>query len=296
MISLLWRGKTAIMITSTERVRSIMITFPTTPVRESDLPARRPGARQARILDLLGRLGFMTVGDIAAATGISSITVRRDLVELAERGALQRTHGGAMALRGGQAEVFDAFEPAFDARRRNSAGKAAIARAAAALIKPGATIALDVGTSTLELARCLGDVGEIKVVTNNLRAASLLADSPHAVYVPGGRVRGKELSVHGPQAAAQIRDYWFDLAFIGVSGITEAGLFDYSPEDTEIKKLYMERARQVVVLCDAEKFGHLSMVQVAELGQMHVLVTDARPPDALAAALETADVRVAVAG
>ena len=273
-----------------------MITFPTTSVKESDLPARRPGARQARILDLLGRLGFMTVGDIATATGISSITVRRDLVELAERGALQRTHGGAMALRGGQAEVFDAFEPAFDARRRrNSAGKAAIARAAATLIKPGATIALDVGTTTLELARCLGEVGEIKVVTNNLRAASLLADSPHAVYVPGGRVRGKELSVHGPQAAAQIRDYWFDQAFIGVSGITEAGLFDYSPEDTEIKRLYMARARQVVVLCDAHKFGHLSMVQVAELGQAHILVTDAPAPETLAAALDRSGVRVVIA-
>lgn len=263
---------------------------------EPPLPSRRPGARQARILDLLARLGFMTVTDIAAATGISAITVRRDLVELAQRGALERTHGGAMALRSGQAEVFDAFEPAFDARRRrNNTGKAAIARAALELVKPGATIALDVGTSTLELARRFAEVGEIKVVTNNLRAASLLADSPHAVYVPGGRVRGKELSVHGPHAAAQIRDYWFDLAFIGVSGITEAGLFDYSPEDTEIKRLYMERARQVVVLCDAEKFGHLSMVQVGSLGQMHVLVTDAAPPEGLAAALAKSGVRVAIA-
>lgn len=268
-----------------------------TSAGEPDLPARRPGARQARILDLLARVGFLSVADIAAATGISSITVRRDLVELAARGALQRTHGGAMALRNGQAEVFDAFEPAFDARRRrNNTGKASIARAAADLIKPGFTIALDVGTSALELARHLGQVGEIKVVTNNLRAASLLADSPHAVYVPGGRVRGKELSVHGPQAAGQIREYWFDLAFIGVSGITEAGLFDYSPEDTEIKRLYLERARQVVVLCDAQKFGHLSMVKVAELGQTHVLVTEAAPPEALAAALEKAKVRVLVAG
>jgi DeoR family glycerol-3-phosphate regulon repressor len=274
-----------------------MITTSHSVLSEAPLPNRHPGARQARILDLLGRVGFLTVGDIATATGISEITARRDLAELAERGALQRTHGGAMALRGGQAEVFDAFEPAFDARRRrNSAGKAAIARAAAQLVKPGVTIALDVGTSTLELARCLSTVSEIRIVTNNLRAASLLADSPHAVYVPGGRVRGKELSVHGQPAAAQIRDYWFDLAFIGVSGVTEAGLFDYSPEDTEIKRLYMERARQVVVLCDAEKFGHLSMVQVAELGQMHVLVTDARPPETLAAALEKAGVRVAVAG
>ena len=273
-----------------------MITHASLPSDEADLPNRRPGARQARILDLLARQGFLTVGDVASATGISEITARRDLAELALRGALKRTHGGAMALRNGQVEIFDAFEPAFDARRRrNSDAKAAIARAAAQLVKPGATIALDVGTSTLELARCLGDVGEIKVVTNNLRAASLLADSPHAVYVPGGRVRGKELSVYGPNASAQLSDYWFDLAFIGVSGITEAGLFDYSPEDTDIKRIYMSRARQVAVLCDAQKFGHLSMVQVAELGQVHVLVTDAAPPEGLAMALGKANVRVMVA-
>lgn len=267
------------------------------PTGEPDLPNRRPGARQARILDLLARQGFLTVGDIASATRISEITVRRDLAELALRGALKRTHGGAMALRNGQAEIFDAFEPAFDARRRrNSDAKSAIARTAVQLVKPGVTIALDVGTSTLELARCLGDVGEIKIVTNNLRAASLLADSPHAVYVPGGRVRGKELSVYGPTASVQLGDYWFDLAFIGVSGITEAGLFDYSPEDTDIKRIYMARARQVVVLCDAQKFGHLSMVQVAELSQTHVLVTDAAPPEAIAMALTKANVRVLVAG
>jgi len=258
---------------------------------------RQPGPRQARILELLASRGFLTVRELADAMGVSEITARRDLVELEERKALRRTHGGAMVVRDGQVEIFDASEPTFDARRRrNSRAKIAIARAAAQLVKPGFTIALDVGTSTLELARCLADMGELRIVTNNLRAASLLADSPHAVYVPGGRVRGKELSVYGPNATTQLGDYWFDLAFIGVSGITEAGLFDYSPEDTDIKRIYMARARQVVVLCDAQKFGHLSMVQVAELSQTHVLVTDAAPSGAIAAALEKAGVRVLVAG
>jgi DeoR family glycerol-3-phosphate regulon repressor len=254
---------------------------------------RQPGPRQARILELLASRGFLTVREVAEATGVSEITARRDLVELEERRALKRTHGGAMTMRDGQVEIFDASEPTFDARRRrNSKAKVAIARAAAQLVKPGSTIALDVGTSTLELARCLAEVGEIKIVTNNLRAASLLADSPHAVYVPGGRVRGKELSVYGSVTADQIRAYWFDIAFIGVSGVTEAGLFDYSPEDTEIKRIYMERAKRVVVLCDAQKFGHHSMVQVAPLSAFQVLVTDEAPQPSLAAALASAKVEL----
>lgn len=254
---------------------------------------RQPGPRQARILELLANRGFLTVREVAEATGVSEITARRDLVELEERKALRRTHGGAMSMRNGQVEIFDAYEPTFDARRRrNSKAKEAIARAAARLVRPGATIALDVGTSTLELARCLMDVGEIRIVTNNLRAASLLADSPHAVYVPGGRVRGRELSVHGAVTAEQVRGYWFDLAFIGVSGVTDGGLFDYSPEDTEIKRIYMERAKRVVVLCDAQKFGHHSMIQVAPLAACHVLVTNEMPPASLASALGVAGVEI----
>ena len=256
-------------------------------------PIRQPGPRQARILELLALRGFLTVREVADATGVSEITARRDLVELEERKALKRTHGGAMTMRNGQVEIFDASEPTFDARRRrNSKAKIAIARAAAQLVKPVATIALDVGTSTLELARCLTDVGEIRIVTNNLRTASLLADSPHAVYVPGGRVRGKELSVYGSVTAEQIRSYWFDFAFIGVSGVTEGGLFDYSPEDTEIKRIYMERAKRVVVLCDSQKFGHHSMVQVGALTAIHTLVTDVLPPPSLAAALRAAGVEL----
>lgn len=254
---------------------------------------RQPGPRQARILELLANRGFLTVRELTEATGVSEITVRRDLVELEERKAVKRTHGGAMTVRDGQVEIFDASEPTFDARRRrNSRAKIAIARAAAQLVKPGFTIALDVGTSTLELARCLGDVGELRVVTNNLRAASLLASSSHAVYLPGGRVRGTELSVYGSVTAEQIQSYWFDIAFIGVSGVTEAGLFDYSPEDTEIKRIYMERAKRVVVLCDAQKFGHHSMVQVGSLTAIHTLVTDALPPPSLAAALKSAGVEL----
>jgi DeoR family glycerol-3-phosphate regulon repressor len=257
---------------------------------------RQPGPRQARILELLAGRGFLTVRELAAATGVSEITVRRDLVELEERKALKRTRGGAMTVRDGQVEIFDASEPAFDARRRrNSAAKIAIARAAARLVKPGFTIALDVGTSALELARCLADLGELRIVTNNLRAASLLASTPHAVYLPGGRIRGKELSVYGAQTAEQVRAYWFDIAFIGVSGVTESGLYDYSPEDTEIKRIYMERAKRVVVLCDAQKFGHHSMVQVAPLSAVHTLVTDAPPPPPLAAALNAANVELRTA-
>src|SRR5688572_31904547 len=102
------------------------------------LSLRQPGPRQSNILKLLASRGFLTEREVAEATGVSEITARRDLAELEDRQALKRTHGGAMTVRDGQVEIFDASEPTFDARRRrNSCAKIAIARAAAQLVKPG---------------------------------------------------------------------------------------------------------------------------------------------------------------
>ena len=84
-------------------------------------PLRAPAARQTELLNQIVRAGFMSVGDLAAATGVSEITVRRDLAALEKEGAVRRTHGGALGLGHGEADVFDALEPSFAARRRRNA-------------------------------------------------------------------------------------------------------------------------------------------------------------------------------
>jgi DeoR/GlpR family transcriptional regulator of sugar metabolism len=73
--------------------------------------------------------------------------------------------------------------------------------------------------------------------------------------------------------------------FIGVSGLAQDGFYDYSLEETEMKRVFIERASNVVVLCDSHKFERLSLVKVCELGAATILVTDADPPPAIAKAL-----------
>src|SRR6266481_1759739 len=110
----------------------------------SHVPA---SARRARLAGLIEREGFVSVADSAAHLGVSTMTVRRDLLALESRGLLQRTHGGAIASERRRHEIFDAEEPLFERRKRkNAAAKAVIAVAAARQIGPGETIALDVGT------------------------------------------------------------------------------------------------------------------------------------------------------
>lgn len=261
------------------------------------MSAKRPaGARQALLRDILARTGFVSVAQIADDLQVSEMTIRRDLKALERQGVVVRMHGGAMSRQDPQTRAIDVEEPSFNARsRRNAAAKARIGRTAARLIAPGETIGLDVGTSACQLAHCLSPSARLKVFTNNLRAALLLGDSPHRVYLPGGEVRSSEMSVFGPIAVAQLRHYWLDHVFIGVSGLTASGCYDYSLEDTEVKRVYMERASQVVVLCDSSKFSRMSVVRICELGQIDVLVTDAPPEAELARALHDAEVRIVIA-
>lgn len=259
---------------------------------------RIPGsARQVRILDLVGRDGFVSVSQIAADLGVSEMTIRRDLVSLEEKGLLTRTHGGALAAQGAVPEIFDAEEPQFDQRRRrNAAAKAMIAAEAARLIGPRETIGLDVGTTVLALADEIAVRSDLRFFTNNVRAAIRLAGSRSPVYLLGGQLRDSELSLIGAGVVAQVREYFFDRVFIGVSGIIEAGLYDYSLEDSEVKRALIERAGEVVVLCDASKFDHHSLARVCDWDAVDVLVTNLPPPPHLAATLDAAEVRVIVAG
>jgi DeoR/GlpR family transcriptional regulator of sugar metabolism len=265
--------------------------------RPQSSESRRPaGARQARLMELLGRSGFLAVGEAAGRLGVSAMTIRRDLEALEARGVLTRTHGGAIAIQGRRLEVFDAVEPVFEQRRRRQAGaKSRIALAAAALIGPNETVALDVGTSVLALAKELVGRPDLKFLTNNLPAAMTLSGGPSPVYLLGGQLRGPEMSVIGTAATEQARSYYVDRAFIGVSGVIDGGFYDYSLEDSDVKRAFIERARQVVALCDSSKFDHRAMARICALGQVHVVVTESPPPAHLGDALRAAGTAVVVA-
>lgn len=254
-------------------------------------------ARQAVLQEIVSNEGFVSIATISVDLGVSEMTIRRDLDELERQGRVTRTHGGAVKPAGEARPVVDLVEPSFDARcRKNGDSKAAIGRAAAGIAVSGETIGIDVGSSTYYLAQALAvGHGGLKIFTNNLRAALAFSDTTNRVYLPGGLVHRREMSVNGSIAVEQMGNYWFDRVFIGVSGITAGGCFDYSLEDTEVKLVYLNRADEVVVLCDSSKFDRMSAVRVCGFDAVDVLITDAVPPPALKDALEAAEVRLLLA-
>ena len=266
-------------------------------VRERGAAPRALGHdRQARILALLAEAGSVGVGALSADLGVSEMTIRRDLLELEREGRLRRVHGGAVAADVQPPVTMDHEEPAFESRlRQRRAAKEAIAACAAGIAGRYRAIALDVGTTTYLMAAHLRGLGHAKIFTNSVRIAGALEGAAGEVYLAGGRIRPDELSTFGPSAVAQFEALWFDVAVIGVSGVTPEGLFDYSFEDSDLKRVYLRRAGLRIAVCDSAKFQRMSLVQVAALTDINILVTDAPPPEPLAAALRAARVDLQIA-
>lgn len=268
------------------------------PRRRGDTNVGRIPAqlRHQQIMSEFRQQGFISVTDIAAKIGVSTMTIRRDLVLLERAGVITRTHGGAIAAMDVDKPPIVDEESIFDLRlAKNAAAKSAIARTAASLVGPSESVGLDAGTTILTSAQQLAGRTDLRIFTNNVRAALALAGLGSPVYLLGGQVRVPELSVVGSWAIKTLESHTLDLVFIGVSSLDDNGIYDFSPEDTEVKRAFIESASRVVVLCDASKFGRRALARIGGLEVIDCLVTDQQPPPRLAEALQAAKVQLKVA-
>ncbi len=248
--------------------------------------------RRALILQLIETQGEVSVADVSQRVGVSEMTVRRDLEALEGRGALIRLHGRAVA------PVSRSYEPPFDVRVGSApAAKERIGALAASLLAEGETVVLDVGTTTLEVARALKGRRNITVLTPSLPIANVLAEEPGIrLMLTGGVLRPGERSLVGDLAVGSFRDYRFDTVVLGVGGIDlEAGLTEYNLDDTRVKRAAIEIARRIIVVADATKLGRVAFARICPLAQVDVLVTDGAAPADLIASIEDAGVEVRLA-
>ncbi|WP_369200336.1 DeoR/GlpR family DNA-binding transcription regulator [Streptomyces sp. PU-14G] len=248
--------------------------------------------RRALILEEVRRRGGARVNELTRKLSVSDMTVRRDLDALAQQGALEKVHGGAVPV----AEA-STHEPGFEAKSSlELSAKEDIARAAATMAQPGSAIALSGGTTTFALARHLLDVPNLTVVTNSVRVADVFHAAQRsggqgsggrpgaATVVLTGGVRTPSDSLVGSVADAAIRSLHFDALFLGVHGISaEAGLSTPNLAEAETNRHFVGSARRVIVVADHTKWGTVGLSSFASLDQVDTLVTDGGlPPEARA--------------
>lgn len=251
-----------------------------------------PNPRQADMLAAVRESGAATVEALAERFGVTLQTVRRDVKLLSDAGLLMRFHGG-VRVAGSTTENI-----AYRQRQQlHEQAKRAIGRAVARQVPEGSSLILNIGTTTEAIARELLQHRGLRVITNNLNVAAILADNPDCeVIVAGGQVRHRDRGIIGETTVEFISQFRVDLGLIGISGIEDDGtLRDFDVREVKVAQAVIRASRQVWLAADHSKFNRPAMVEVGRLDQVDQLFTDQAPPPAFAALLAAAGVTCQVA-
>jgi DeoR family transcriptional regulator, aga operon transcriptional repressor len=252
------------------------------------------------LLDLLPGDGQLSVAAAAQALGVSQATIRRDMDQLARQQLVTRTRGGVIA---GHVS-YDL--PLRYKTARHAPEKQHIGRAAAALVAPGAAVALNGGTTTSEVARALATRPDLQdgtgtpvitVVTNAMNIANKLAVRQHIKIVgTGGVTRSQSYELIGPYATLVLEQLALDWAILGVDALDPvAGATAHHEGEASINHLMAARAAQVMIVADRSKLGQRAFARVCATEEIDVIVTDQDAEPALLAAFTERGIRIVTA-
>ena len=230
------------------------------------------GEQQRRLVrEQIRKQGAVKISELSKLFSVSEITIRKDLQELAERGEIIRTHGGAVTR-----DSF-AFEPSYHEKLTlHTEEKRRIGRAAADLIEENTAIFIGNGSTTMEIVRHLDPVKSFKAFTNALTHAIELADLPQVdLSVIGGHLRWKSYAMVGPLTERALEGVYFDLVLLGADGISvEQGITIPSLNEAETVQEIMRAGRKTVIVADHSKFGKVAHGRIAELQDVDLIISD----------------------
>jgi DeoR family transcriptional regulator of aga operon len=229
--------------------------------------------RRREIVSLARREGRVSVEDLVRRFNVSAVTLRSDLRQLAERGVLVRSYGGAMLPQ----EARHDFPLNVKMSIRHTE-KVRIGHAAAKLVQAHQTVILDSGTTSVEVARAIkrADPGALTVITHALNIANEFTDAAGiSVIMIGGLMRHVSGSFVGPQAERMIRELHADHFFLGVDGIDpEIGLSTPDLLEAQLNRSMMRVAHEVTVVADSSKVGRRSLSVIGEIARVRRIITD----------------------
>lgn len=233
--------------------------------------------RKATILREVSTQGAIRIAELADSLGVSEVTIRRDIDQLVEQGLVDKVHGGVTSI-----GFSTTTEPTFDKTSQlHTESKAAIANAAKELIQPGQAIALMGGSTVYALARAIGDIPNLTVVTNSVPVSDLFASDPRpgwTVVLAGGE-RTPTDSLVGAVSVQVLKAFNFDMAFMGTHGMDVEGGFS-SPNmlEAETNREVMKTTSEVIILADHTKWGVRGFSSFGDLSAADAIITDSEIP------------------
>lgn len=245
--------------------------------------------RQGQLLKFVEQNQRVTVSQICQQFSVSPATARRDLEALAERGEIERFHGGAIAVQQAPPEA-----PILQRQVEQANEKQRIGQAAARLINNGETVFLGSGTTVLEVARNLRNHKSLTVITNSLLVINTLADVPDITVVGlGGILRQSEMSMIGhitEQALAEVNAHKIIMGIRALDvdhGLTN----DYLPE-TMTDRAVLACKCHIIIVADHTKCERIATAHVAPITVIQTLITDTQTPSTFIDTLKAKNIDV----
>ena len=247
--------------------------------------------RQQAIMKLVEQEGFQAIEALAQTFRMTPQTIRRDINELCVHGLLRRYHGGAGLASSVENAAYSARQVlCLEEKRR-------IATLAARHVPDHASVFINIGTTTEEVARALADRSGMRIITNNLNVAWMLRGRDNVeVIIAGGVVRQRDGGITSEATIDFIRQFKVDFGIIGISGIDADGsLLDFDYHEIRVSQAIVENSRNVFLVADHTKFGRNALVRMGSISLIDDAFTDTAPPREYARMMREQGVRLHVA-
>jgi len=230
--------------------------------------------RKDLILEILrNHSRFVTVEQLSEKLFVSCATIRRDLDMLEKSKLIQRTRGGAILL-----ESISTEAPMVLRESRNEMQKQIIATIARDYVTEGMTVFMDSSSTVFTLARNLNHIGNLTVITNNLKILWLLSERKGVTLIcAGGWLKERSMSFFGQNTVQFINRLNADAAFISAVGFSlESGSSDASEEEYYVKRAFLSNSKKKYLLVDTSKQGKELMYRTSPLSAYTRVITESR--------------------
>lgn len=264
----------------------------TTRATDTTTPTLFQTERHREIVALAMQRGRVEVADLAARLHVTTETIRRDLSDLQSQKVVRRVHGGAVPWETA------AFEPLVSVRiDQQDPEKRRLAQRAIDELPDSGSIIIDSGSTLTRFAEAIRNDRTLRVVTNSLPIAQILADHEELdVIVIGGKVRKNTLAMVDAAAVASVEPLTVDTLFISSDAASATqGLTTPYREEAALKQAMIKAARRVVVLVDHSKFANDHFIRFAQWSDIDVLITNSEVDPATVAAIEETGTTVLLA-
>lgn len=231
-------------------------------------------ARQEIILETLRRDGKIRVAEFSAQTGVSAVTVRKDLDRLEQEGLLFRVHGGAISA------PIARNEHNYNERRSNKkAEKQLIAKAVSRLVQDGESILINVGTTSEYVIDELKSKQDLIVITNALPILERLNYCENITsFFLGGRFETNMQITIGENVIEQLARYTPDKLIMGMDGVDPvSGLTSRNHVEDYIMRQMLSQSKEKILVVDDSKIGNSSLIHVCDVSEFDILVTNYCP-------------------